>query len=433
MSVLEVVPCTKHKHTDSVAHYKVVALVPVCNEAETIEDTIRSLMAQTYPFVCVHVIANNCTDGTVAIVQRLIAEYESANRYELKLSVMLENKYKKAGALNYGLTMVGDDIDFLFGMDGDSIVDKHIIEEGIAQFKAEPETGGICTACRNLPAKANATRWQRFLWKVLNIERNLASTWFVENYKSARVLSGVSVLFRMDALREVAALNLIQTELLNNADIKPWQRNLSNKSIRKISKNALKIFSKRKDEGSLGRLLARQDKPAVWAINSLVEDYRLTLELKDIGWQVKASLDMISWSEVPLKLRGKGGLWQQRQRWYGGTIDEIRLRRFGKHSRLEIFTISLMMLNLLARLLIVSAYLILIIIGAPIQVVVVFLLLPILASAIQLYKLKDGDNLDKWQIFFTATLVVNEVYAFYRELIYANSIRVSFFCSNREW
>ncbi len=433
MSVLEVVPCTKHDHTEKVAHYKVVALVPVCNEAETIEDTIHSLMSQTYPFKCVHIIANNCTDGTVAIVQRLIAEYESRDRHELILSVMLENKHKKSGALNYGLEMVGEDIDFLFGMDGDTIVDKYIIEEGIAQFEEEPKTGGICSACRNLPPKPDATRWQRFLWKVLNVERNLASTWFVENYKSARVLSGVSVLFRMEALREVAALNSIQAELLKTADMEPWERSFSKKTLRKISKNALKIFSQRKDEGSLGVLLARQVKPIVWAIDSLVEDYRLTLELKDLGWQVKASLDMISWSEVPLKLRGKGGLWQQRQRWYGGTIDEIRLRSFGKHSRHEIFSIMLMMFNLSARLLIISAYLIMLIIGVPIQVVVLFLLLPIFASAIQLYKLKDGDKLDKWQIFFTATLVVNEIYAFYRELIYANSIRVSFFRSNREW
>ena len=67
-------------HNNSVSHRKVVALVPACNEAESIEQTIHSLMAQTYPFEYVRVIANNCTDDTVAIVQRLQAEYENLGR-----------------------------------------------------------------------------------------------------------------------------------------------------------------------------------------------------------------------------------------------------------------------------------------------------------------------------------------------------------------
>jgi hypothetical protein len=64
----------------------------------------------------------------------------------------------------------------------------------------------------------------------------------------------------------------------------------------------------------------------------------------------------------------------------------------------------------------------------------IFLALPALAIALQLHRLlKFGDQLDKWQIFFTATLVVNEAYAIYREMLYTYSIWLSYRRPNRSW
>jgi len=391
-------------------------------------------MAQTYPFEYVRVIANNCTDDTVEIVQMLQAYYQSIGRPELELLVMAKNKGKKSGALNYGLATVEDDIEFVFGMDDDTIVDERMIEEGIIQFLEEPQTGGICSAYRTLPLPEGVSHWKKFLWRIQNIEFTLANAWRVENYKSARVLPGVSVLFRMEALLDVAALGVIidhlEQEWLAMYPRKPinkrWHRRIKRRAICELRE------AKRQKVSLRDRMLAGKI-AKVWATNNLVEDYRLTLDLKDIGWQVKSSLDMISWSDVPLKLRGKAGLWDQRQRWYSGTIDELRLRRLKRHSRYEIFTIFLLMLNLVMRFVLVSAYAILAIKGVPIRWVSLYLALPVMASLTSLYRLKGGDQLDKWQIFFTGTLVVTELYAFYRELIYAYSICVSFFKPNREW
>jgi hypothetical protein len=81
----------------------------------------------------------------------------------------------------------------------------------------------------------------------------------------------------------------------------------------------------------------------------------------------------------------------------------------------------------------ISAYLILALEGVPIRWVSFFLILPVLASLTQLYRLKGGDQLDKWQKMFTATLVVNELYALFREFVYAYSIWVSYFNPDREW
>jgi cellulose synthase/poly-beta-1,6-N-acetylglucosamine synthase-like glycosyltransferase len=413
---------------------KVVALVPAYNEAESIEKTIDSLMAQTYRFEYVRIIANNCTDDTVKIVKRLQRKYKKLGHEELQLMVMAENKDKKSGALNYGLATVERNIDYIFGMDGDTIVDSKMVEEGMKQFMDEPETGGICSAYRTFPLKSDATRWQRFLWRNQNIEFTLANAWRVENYKSARVLPGVSVLFRMTALIDVAALEAIISNLEAKASEKHPEKKLNKRTVRRVRREAIATYRAAKlKKGAIRRIVNKHGALDVWSNYTIVEDYHLTLDLKDIGWKVKSSLEMISWSDVPLKLRGKGGLWDQRQRWYSGTVDEIRTRRLQKHSRYEIFTIGLLMLNLIMGFVLVSAYLILAVRGVPIKWVSFFLFIPVLASLTSLYRLKGGDQLDKWQKFFTATLVVTEMYALYRELIYAYSIWVSYFNPDREW
>src|ERR1035438_611307 len=90
-------------------HYKVVALVPACNEEESIEKSLRSLLSQTYRFEYILVIANNCKDNTVAVVKSLQAEF---GKSYLRLEEMAVNKHKKSGALNYGYAMLEPDVDF---------------------------------------------------------------------------------------------------------------------------------------------------------------------------------------------------------------------------------------------------------------------------------------------------------------------------------
>lgn len=416
---------------------KVVALVPAYNEAENIELTVHSLMDQTYPFEKVIVIANNCTDETIPIVKRLISEYKKMGRKQLQLLIMKKNAGKKSGALNYGLTKVDKKIKYVFGMDGDTIVDKKMVEEAVLHFRTEKETAGICSAYRTLPLKENASRWEKFLWRMQNIEFTLANAWRIENYKSARVLPGVSVMFRMQALLEVAALQAILTNLQNKArkqlkkdGNKPYTRKMEKELRIEAVEQLLALKSKK---GALRKFVNQQKKLKVWSTDSLVEDYRLTLDLKDIGWQVKSSMNMVSWSDVPLKLRGKGGLWDQRKRWYSGTIDEIRIRRFQKNSRYEIFTICLLVFNLFITFMLISAYTILFLEVSKVKWVSFFLILPILAALTQLHRIKGGDQLDNWQRFITGTLIANELYAMYREVIYAYSIWISIFKPDREW
>ncbi len=363
-----------------VSKHRVIALVPAHNEAATIGATIKSLMNQTYPFMYVLIIADNCSDGTVRAVKRYQRQY---GEDKLRLLKTVGNTYKKSGALNQGFEAVRSSRpDFIFGMDADTILDENIIKNGLIQFEREPNTAGICSAYRTLPLKKDATRWERFLWRLQNIEFGLANAWRVENYKSARVLPGVSVMFRTKSLRDIYKLH----------------------------------------------------KGVIWATNSLVEDYRLTLELKDIGWDVKSSLTMISWSDVPLRILGKGGLFDQRQRWYSGTVDELRLRGLKKHSRYELFTIIVLAVNFLMRILLISAYGTIILMGGNVQWISFFLALPIAAALLQYYRwIKYTDQRDRWQGLITLTLLINEGYAVFRELIYLYSIWISYRRPNRAW
>lgn len=358
---------------------RVVALLPAHNEQDIIESTIESLMNQSHPLEYVLVIADNCTDDTEKIIRRCQKQY-GADR--LRLTRTVKNKYKKAGALNHGFRKLRDKPEFIFGMDADTILHKDIIKAGIKQFKRESETGGICSAYRVLPLKQDSTRWERVLWRLQNIEFGLANAWRVENYKSARVLPGVSVMFRTQALNDVRKLH----------------------------------------------------RGTVWATDSLVEDYRLTLELKEVDWGVKSSLEMISWSDVPLKISGKGGLFDQRQRWYSGTVDEIRRKDLRRHTHYEIFTITLLAFNLLMRALLYSTYGLILLSGSAVQWVSFFLLLPLAAVLVQFSRwIKYTDQRDKWQGLMTLFLLPNELYAMFRESIYIYSIWLSYRRPNRAW
>lgn len=479
-------------------HATAVALVPAYNEEDIIERTIESLMHQTFPFEYILVIANNCTDNTVQIVERLQEKY---GHEMLRLLVMPKNDAMKAGALNYGFEMLDpQQVQYVFSMDSDTIVDEKILEEGIKKFLREPKTGGICSAYRTLSLdqiKENPTFKERLLWRLQNIEFSLANAWRIEFHKSARVLPGVSSLYRAELLREIGEDNTLRRLL--QAIAKMQVDNQVRRTIEKmkrrgrllravaklhfvhqlveerIEKRVLahlsetvttffvngtlpEIFRRLQAKGFVTQEVAEyygdglqlvaasrqqvlQKLPKVidkiyqvhevWVINDQVEDYTLTLDIKDRGWDAKSYHDMVSWSDVPLTFRV---LWKQRSRWYSGTIDTLRRRGLQRHSRYEVFTVALLMVNLLMRVLLLAGYTSLVIASIQIQWISPFLLIILLAIVTTRARLiRYGDRLDWVQKLIVYTLVVNELYATYREVIYAYSVWLSYFRPKRGW
>ena len=391
--------CGKNMRKNAVkkTRSKVVAIVPAYNEEKFIARTIKSLYDQTYPLRYIWVIVNNCTDGTLEICQELQKVY---GKKWLRICDVPENKELKAGAMNVGFNLVNADskIDYVLGMDSDTLLEERIIETAMMQFKLEPDTGGICAAYRTLKLDQiipdqKPTWSQKLLWYWQNIEFSLANAWRVENYKNARVLPGVASVFRVKALRDVMKINV------------------------------------RRGFGK-----------CVWYPRCQVEDYLLTLDLKECkrrgggrgrGWAVKSSIDMVAWSDVPISF---GGLWRQRERWYSGTVDVIRPRLFKKHSRYEVFSIGLLPINLVFRLLLIAGYISVLMSNHDISLVTPFLVLPVATIIMQLVRLrKYGDNLNVAQVLMTISLIPNEIYSAWKEAMYMYSIWVSFRHPNREW
>ena len=109
----------------------VTVLIPAHDEERSIGTTIASLMTQSHRPDRVVVVADNCTDSTVDVAHRAGVEvFESVN-----------NRHKKAGALNQALERIlpglGDN-DVVMVMDADTVLDDGFLEAAVGRFAAHP-------------------------------------------------------------------------------------------------------------------------------------------------------------------------------------------------------------------------------------------------------------------------------------------------------
>ncbi len=104
---------------------KVVCLIPAHNEEDCLPDALYSLTKQTRRPDRIVVVADNCTDRTIEVVQ----PYRVGFCVEVIETV--GNRHKKAGALNQALGEILpslEDEDTILVMDADSFLDKRFIE-----------------------------------------------------------------------------------------------------------------------------------------------------------------------------------------------------------------------------------------------------------------------------------------------------------------
>lgn len=167
----------------------IVTLLPARNEAADIATALHFLRVQSRRPDRVIVIANNCTDNTAEVAAACGAE----------VMVMEGNQHKKAGALNYALERVLPglrDEDAVLVHDADSFLDPGFIaatarklEQGFGaaggNFRGRPG-GGLCGILQRNEYARYARDTARKQGDVLCI-------------------TGVGTLFRVSALRDVAA------------------------------------------------------------------------------------------------------------------------------------------------------------------------------------------------------------------------------------
>jgi cellulose synthase/poly-beta-1,6-N-acetylglucosamine synthase-like glycosyltransferase len=239
----------------------VTVLVPAHDEAAILPDTLRSLRAQSPAPQRVVVVADNCTDDTVAV----------ARAHGCEVFETVGNTQKKAGALNQALREIlpglGDN-DAVLVMDADTQLDPGFLAAAVRRmtddralmavggvFSGEPGHGLLGMLQRN-----EYTRYGR------DIARRRGRVF---------VLTGTASLFRPRALRAVAA----------------------------------------------ARGHAIPGTPGdVYDTAALTEDNELTIALKSLGALMVSPAECTVVTELMPTWRA---LWAQRLRWQRGALENI--------------------------------------------------------------------------------------------------------------
>ncbi|PRY49358.1 cellulose synthase/poly-beta-1,6-N-acetylglucosamine synthase-like glycosyltransferase [Geodermatophilus tzadiensis] len=278
---------------------RLVVLIPAHDEAANIGATLTALQRQTRRPDRVVVIADNCTDDTADIVRAHGAEvYETVG-----------NTDKKAGALNQAIVQrfrrtadtdrradgaprddrgpdrragsgwraaqpvagpsadLRDD-DHVLVMDADTQLDPRFLETAAASLDSSPGTGAAGGLFYGHPGSGVLGQLQRN--EYLRYSRDVARTGRV------MVLTGTGTLFRVRALREVAAAR---------GSTLPGRRG------------------------------------QVYDTLALTEDNELTLALKTLGWRLTSPAACSVVTEIMPTWRD---LWQQRMRWQRGALENLR-------------------------------------------------------------------------------------------------------------
>jgi biofilm PGA synthesis N-glycosyltransferase PgaC len=248
----------------------IACIIPCYNEQETIADVLNSILAQTRLPDVIHVIINNTDDDTPEIARRFEGPHTRTVKgedFETTVYVhdMGVNPDKKVGALNYGY-FLSRGYDFVLGVDGDTTLDRDVVERLELEMTDDPRIGGL-SAIYSIDKNRYKGLMARFL---IAGQRAQFAAFNMDNLLRGRnmaVLGGQCSLFRMRALEQV---------------------------------------------------MVRHHQQAPWVRDSEVEDSKLSLQIKDAGYSTKISSSARAFVGPMTNLRALHG---QQVKWNFGAID----------------------------------------------------------------------------------------------------------------
>ncbi len=327
----------------------ITVLIPAHNEEKIICQTINSVFNQTRKPNQVIVISDNSSDNTVKF------SYEMKEIYGEKLLIYetVNNKTKKAGALNQVLNNFNL-CKFILVMDADTILDKNVIKEGMKYMNNEDFVGAVSSMAGILP-NTEKTLQSKILHKFQQLEYATFDAVRVENYNDIKVCAGMCTIYRLEALK--SALNFRQAWL----DIKG----------------------------------------GIYLEDNWAEDYDLTLILKR-KWKVAVNLKMKAWTDVPLTLKE---LLTQRERWYRGGIDCLRMHGFNKYTLKDYVGHMLFWFTFIMQIILTSIIVIQLLTYGHLffDFYMLFILGAIYVDSI--YRMKYVENIKWYDILFKITLI----------------------------
>jgi biofilm PGA synthesis N-glycosyltransferase PgaC len=247
-----------------VARPRSVALLPAHNEEDNLAAAVGSLVQQSEPPDAIMVVADNCTDSTPELAQRLGTD----------VFVTQDNAHKKAGGLNQALTwlipQLRDD-DLILVMDADSRLDSGFLEGARLRLTHDPELGGVGGTFAGGPGGGLLGTFQRNEYaRYARDVRRLKG--------KALVLTGTASVFPVRVLREVKAAR------------------------------------------QANRLPDQSGAGDIYDIHVLTEDNELSLALMHLGYRILAPRECTLETEV---MTTWGDLARQRSRWKRGALENI--------------------------------------------------------------------------------------------------------------
>lgn len=291
----------------------VAVLVPAHNEQADIADTIRSLQQLDLPPDEILIISDNSTDDTVAIALAMNVSVIETNG----------NRFKKAGALNAGfrhITRGGRIPEFIITMDADTVFEPDFTLRGVTSMLSNPKLGVLSAVCRGknglvpipprpaTPRHVKPVRFQGF-YAWLHYQLILLVTLFnkcLVGMQQIEYARAGMVRIRSNIHTMSGAGSIIRAEAI------------------------LELLSTHRKQGHTSVFLYQE------RMDNLVEDFALTLDLKELGWRCTNNAFVIAHTDL---MRTLPALLRQRVRWVRGTIDELRRRKFRRGSKLSSWTI----------------------------------------------------------------------------------------------
>ena len=245
----------------------IVAVIPARNEETTIVACIASLLDQERPPDGVVVVINNSTDRTEKVA---VEAFRGDPR--VQILVMENNPDKKVGALRCGwqaitrtLAAKGLELDYLLGVDGDTVLSPDSLGALEAEMNANSKLGGL-SAKYTFDPKLGRTRTERLLIRMQRLEFASSGLDTIYRNRFTYVLGGQATLFRVKAMMAVAE---------------------------------------------------RQNLHSPWDPDDEVEDMGLTWNMKELGWETKVSATARAYAGPMFDLRS---LYSQRRKWDFGTL-----------------------------------------------------------------------------------------------------------------
>lgn len=251
---------------------RIVSLIPAHNEQDGIVRTVLSQFAQSIRPALVIVMADNCTDRTVELARSAGAQVvETVN-----------NRAKKAGALNQGLALVMPHLlpgDWILAQDADGELSVDFIRNALSVYDLRgPQLGGVSGSIVARPPT-------NFVERAQAVEYARGTRLMGRQQGKVHVLSGAASLFPVYVFAKIAAA---------------------------------------RGHGLPGT------PGTVYLEDSLTEDYELTLAIRHLGHACTSTVRCPVVTDVMPTIEM---LEVQRLRWYRGALESLWLYGFNKITR----------------------------------------------------------------------------------------------------